>query len=91
MDLSELRGGENHPIYQRVDEENKDRHYDFLRSMIRAAIESGQTLLSHSLIRALNLHAIAGLHSQAGLYRSVKVNVSDQSNTTYEKTGVLYQ
>ena len=85
MDLSKLPGGESHPIYQRVDEENLERHYDFLNSMIQAAIDSQQTRVSHALIRALNLHAIAGLHPWAGLYRSQKVNVYDKDGAiTYK-------
>ena len=75
MNLSELQGGEANPIYQKVEAENNARHYGFLASMIQAAISSDKTWLSESLIKAINFHAIVGLHDQAGQYRSLEVSV----------------
>ncbi|MYC35992.1 MAG: Fic family protein [Chloroflexi bacterium] len=43
--------------------------------MIESAISSGKTWLSESLIKALNFHAIVGLHPQAGMYRPTEVTV----------------
>lgn len=40
-------------------------------------MDKGVSLFSHSLIRALNLHAIAGLHSAAGEYRTTEVVVGE--------------
>ena len=77
MNLSELPGGELNPLYQQVEASNNARHYGFLSSMIQAAIGSGKTWLSESLINAINFHAIVGLHDQAGQYRSVEVSVGN--------------
>ncbi len=77
MNLSELPGGETNPIYQQVAASNNARQYGFLSSMIQAAIASNKTWLSESLIKAINFHAIVGLHDQAGQYRSVEVLVGN--------------
>ena len=77
MNFSELPGGETHAIYQQVATENNARHYGFLSSMIQAAVSSGKTWLSESLIKALNFHAIVGLHDQAGQYRCHSVKVGN--------------
>ena len=53
MDLFELGGGnEDHPVYQQVSASNSIRHYDFLHSMILAAIAIGRPLLSQFMIKA---------------------------------------
>lgn len=75
MDLFELEGGELNPIYQKVEGENNPRHYSFLESMIEAAVASDRQWISQSLIKAINFHAIAGLHYEAGQYRSHEVTV----------------
>ena len=77
MNLSELLGGETNTIYQQVAASNNARHYGFLSSMIQAAISSNKTWLSESLIKAINFHAIVGLHDQAGQYRSLEVSVGN--------------
>ncbi len=76
MDLFELGGrSEDHPVYQQVSASNSIRHYDFLYSMIQAAIAIKRPLLSQYIIKAINFHAIAGLHHEAGEYRSYAVTV----------------
>ena len=76
MDLYELTGGtEGHPVYQTVVEANGHRHYHFLFSMIRAALEIKRPVISQAIIRAINFHAIAGLHYTAGAYRPCEVQV----------------
>ena len=75
MNLYELNDGENNPVYQQVAASNHARHYGFLLSMIVAAIDSNKPWLSETLIKAINFHAIVGLHSQAGEYRSAEVTV----------------
>ena len=50
-----------------------------LESIIQASLDKGISLFSHSLIKALNVHAIAGLHSTAGEYRSTEVVVGNFS------------
>ena len=74
-----LLGGEteDHPAYQQLAAANTLRHYHFMNSMISAAITTGRPLLSQSLIKALNFHAIVGLHYSAGEYRSQVVRVGD--------------
>lgn len=74
MDLFELSGQtEEHPVYQSVKAASDIRHYDFLYSMIRAALDIERPLLSQAIIKAINFHAIAGLHYDAGEHRSVGV------------------
>ena len=75
MDLFELGGGESHAVYQQVKAENDVRHYDFLCSMVRAALAIERPFLSQAIIKAINFHAIAGLHHDAGEYRPVNVKV----------------
>ena len=76
MDLFELTGGsEQHPVYQAVASANDDRHYGFMFSAVQAAVALGRPLLSQSLIKAINFHAIVGLHHEAGQYRSHEVSV----------------
>ncbi len=76
-DLYEAGLGESDPIYQRVARANLQRQYQFLESIIQASLDKGISLFSHSLIKALNVHAIAGLHSSAGEYRSTEVVVGN--------------
>jgi len=76
VDLFELGGcREDNRTYQKVKAENDVRHYDFLHSMIVAALQIGRPLLSQAIIKAINFHAIAGLHYQAGEYRSHPIEV----------------
>ena len=75
MILFELTRNEAHPAYQRLEIENGIRHYDFLRSMVVASVEMGRPFLSQQIIRALNFHAIACLHTHAGEYRPCPVTV----------------
>ena len=75
MNLIEL--GEEHPVYKQVEGANANRHYHFLSSMIGAAIATDQLWVSESLIKAINFHAIVGLHPEAGQYRSVAVSVGE--------------
>ena len=75
MDLYELVGDEQHPVYQDMASANNDRHYGFMFSAVQAAVALGRPLLSQSLIKAINFHAIVGLHHEAGQYRSHAVIV----------------
>ena len=90
MDLFELGGGnEDHPVYQQVSASNSIRHYDFLHSMILAAIAIGRPLLSQFMIKAINFHAIAGLHHEAGEYRSHAVAVGNHQPPLHYRVGPL--
>ena len=75
MDLYGLYQDEQHPVYQKVAAANNVRHYDFLQSMVTAAIESGQLRVTELLIKAINFHAIVGLYVEAGQYRTSEVIV----------------
>lgn len=89
MDLFELEGGEDNPIYQRVEGDNNLRHYGFLESMIEAAVASDRQWISQSLIKAINFHAIAGLHYEAGQYRSHEVTVGPHTPPRFYRVGPL--
>ena len=75
MDIFELVRDENDPIYRGMSSDNLQRHYGFLFSTVNAAVALQKPLLSESLIKAFNFHAIVGLHHEAGLYRSHQVTV----------------
>ena len=79
MDLYSRLGSEQHPLYIRVAELNYDRYFSFLQTMIEAAVSLplADTWLSHDLVKAIDMHAIAGLHEEAGQYRSVPVKVGE--------------
>lgn len=80
MILFELTGGdENHPAYQALEVSNGTRQYDFLRSIVEAAAAIGRPFLSQRLIKALNFHAIACLHTSAGEYRPCEVTVGNHN------------
>ena len=68
---------ENEPLYKEVEAANGSRHYGFLHSMIDAANKTGKFELTHALIKAINFHAIAGLHREAGIYRPGPVTVGE--------------
>jgi Fic/DOC family len=73
--LFELFGTETNPVYQELEISNGNRQYDFLRSIVVAALAANCRFLSQQVICALNYHAIACLHVNAGDYRPWNVNV----------------
>lgn len=78
MILFDLCGGdENHAAYQDLSIDNLERQYDFLRSIVRAAIATERPMISTRIIGALNAHAITCLHVNAGLYRPGPVTVGN--------------
>ncbi|MBP1873570.1 fido (protein-threonine AMPylation protein) [Ensifer adhaerens] len=77
MILFEITRNEQHPAYQRLEIENGLRHYDFLRSMVVASLDMGRPFLSQQIMKALNFHAIACLHTHAGEYRPCPVRVGE--------------
>ncbi len=80
---------EQHPAYRKMATENYLRYYDFLDSIIEANLSVGQLQLSHSLIKAINFHAIVGLHPEAGEYRNVPVAVGPFIPPPPESVGEL--
>lgn len=77
MILFELSGTEANPVYQELEISNGNRQYDFLRSIVVAALAVNAPFLSQQIIKALNYHAIACLHVNAGEYRPWPVEVGD--------------
>ncbi|OEZ98791.1 Fic family protein [Duganella phyllosphaerae] len=77
MILFELMGSEEHPLYQELEMSNGNRQYDFLRSIISAAIKADKIFLSTHVIKALNFQAITCLHTNAGEFRPCAVTVGD--------------
>ena len=73
--IFELTNSEAHPVYQEVEISNGNRQYDFLRSIVSAAVKMGKPFLSQSLLRAFNFHAIACLHTNASEFRPCEVIV----------------
>ena len=53
-------------VYQNLEIANGNRQYDFLRAMVLAALAMGRPFLSQTLIKALNFHSVACLHTNAG-------------------------
>ena len=74
MDLFYIVGSETHPEYRRLETANLARQYDFLDSLISVDLKVGIPL-TESLIKVLNFQAIAGLHEEAGRYRTKNVTV----------------
>lgn len=68
---------ENHHVYQALEVSNGLRQYDFLRSIVGASIEISRPFISTQVIKALNFHAIACLHTNAGEFRPCEVQVGN--------------
>ena len=75
MILYELFRDERHPAYRQLSTDNLRRQYDFLRSIVNTVLSIGHTMISTSLVKALNYHAISCLHVHAGEYRPCPVTV----------------
>ena len=78
MILFELTGrNEDHEVYRALQIANQFRQYGFLRSIVQSALEIQRPFLSQTVIKALNFHAIACLHTNAGEYRPCPVKVGE--------------
>jgi Fic family protein len=75
MILADLVDGEQDPRYKALEVANGNRQYNFLASIIAASLAVGRPFLSSNVIKALNYHAIACLHVNAGEYRPASVRV----------------
>lgn len=89
MILFELLGNEQHPLYQDLHISNGNRHYDFLRSIVGVAISANKTLLSQTVIKAINYHAICCLHAYAGEYRPCDVDVGEYKPPAFHRVQSL--
>ena len=84
MILFELTGyDENHLVYRELEVANNLRQYSFLESIIQASLDIGRPLLSQTLLKAINYHAIACLHTRAGEYRPCNVIVGGYKPPEY--------
>lgn len=89
MIIYELTQTENNPVYQDLQVSNGKRHYDFLSSIVTAALGMGRPFLSQEVIRALNYHAIACLHVNAGMYRPCEVHVNNHNPPEHYRVQAL--
>ncbi len=89
MILFELTNSEQHPVYQALEISNGNRHYDFLRSIVRASLDMGKPFLSQHILKALNFHAITCLHINAGEYRPCEVTVGAHSPPEFYRVQAL--
>lgn len=78
MILFDLVGqSEDHSAYRELALSNEERHYGFLQSAVSASLSVERPLLSQTVIKAINYHAIACLHTNAGEYRPCPVKVGE--------------
>lgn len=90
MILHELVGrNENHPAYRALETSNGERHYSFLHSAVSAALAVDRPFLSQTVIKAINYHAIACLHTNAGEYRPCPVRVGDYTPPEHHRVHAL--
>jgi Fic family protein len=89
--LFELTRTENHPAYQALEIENAGRQYDFLQSLVRAAIAVGKPFLSQHVIKALNFQAITCLHTNAGEYRPCEVKIGNHTPPAHYQVDALME
>lgn len=92
MILFELAGGtEAHPVYEALEVSNGVRQYDFLRSIVQAAVDMGRPFLSEHIIKALNFQAITCLHTNAGEYRPCAVTVGTHNPPAHYRVEALME
>ena len=89
MILFEITGKEDHSSYQELEIANGNRQYDFLRSMVGAAVDLKRPFLSQQLLKALNYHAIACLHTHAGEFRPCPVTVGEYEPPAHYRVQAL--
>lgn len=90
MILSELTGyDESHPVYKELEVTNNIRQYSFLESIIQTSLNIGRPFLSQTVLKAINYHAIACLHTKAGEYRPCDVVVGKYKPPAYYRMNDL--
>ena len=88
MILHELVGrNESHPAYRGLELSNGERHYSFLQSIVLAARGVDRPFLSQTV--AINFHAIACLHANAGEYRPCPVIVGEYKPPEHWRVNAL--
>lgn len=89
MILFELTNSEQHPAYQALEISNGERHYSFLQSIVAASIDVGRPFLSQYVLKAINYHAIACLHTNAGEFRPCEVVVGTHTPPQHFRVAAL--
>ena len=89
MILYELFEDEQHPAYRALAAANLRRQYDFLKSIVAAALTANRPLVSTAIITALNYHAISCLHVNAGECRPCDVSVGDHEPPAHHRVREL--
>jgi len=89
MILYELTGTEDDDTYRTLEYFNTDRQLHFLESMVTVALRTQRPFLSQALIKALNYHAIACLHVNAGEYRPCEVKVGSYEPPAHYRVQAL--
>ena len=91
MILFELAGSEQNPVYQELEVSNGNRQYDFLKSIVHAAVAIQRPFLSEHIIKALNFQAITCLHTNAGEYRPCQVEVGNHRPPEHYRVEALME
>ncbi|MCY4300439.1 MAG: Fic family protein [Aestuariivita sp.] len=73
----EITETENDIEYKSLEDSNSIRQQYFLESIIHTAIRLERRFISQTIIKALNYHALACLHANAGEYRPCQVHVNE--------------
>lgn len=89
MILFELTNSEQHPAYQALEISSGERHYSFLQSIVAASIDVGRPFLSQYVLKAINYHAIACLHTNAGEFRPCEVVVGTHTPPQHFRVAAL--
>jgi Fic family protein len=89
--LFELTGSEQNPVYQELEVSNGNRQYDFLKSIVHAAVAIQRPFLSEHIIKALNFQAITCLHTNAGEYRPCQVVVGNHVPPEHYRVDALME
>lgn len=89
--IFELTNSEQHSAYQELEISNGGRQYDFLHSIVKAALAMQRPFLSEHLIKALNFQAITCLHTNAGEYRPCEVEVGTHRPPEHYRVDALME
>ena len=89
MILYELFEDEQHPAYRELSAANLQRQYDFLKSIVAAALAANRLMVSTAIITALNYHAISCLHVNAGEYRPCDVTIGGHEPPAHHRVREL--
>ncbi len=89
MIVIELTRTEEHSEYRSLTNSNLIRQLNFLESAVNTAIRLDRKFLSQTIIKALNYHALACLHVNAGEYRPCEVSVSNHNPPQHYRVQVL--